>query len=79
MYRANKPLENISKLLKKKKVCADLVVPYPPGIPVLIPGQVVTEDIANFLLGLYHSSNGIEIHGLVQRGDEACLRLVKPG
>jgi hypothetical protein len=40
---------------------------------------VVTEDIANFLLGLYHSSNGIEIHGLVQRGDEACLRLVKPG
>ena len=60
-------------------ISADLVVPYPPGIPVLIPGQVVTEDIAFFLLGLYHSSNGIEIHGLVQRGDEACLRLVKPG
>ena len=59
-------------------ISADLVVPYPPGIPVLIPGQVITEEIANFLLGLYHGSTGIEIHGLVQRGDEACLRVVKP-
>jgi arginine decarboxylase len=57
-------------------ISADLVVPYPPGIPVLIPGQVITEDIANFLLGQYHSSNGTELHGLVQRGDEACLRVV---
>jgi arginine decarboxylase len=57
-------------------ISADLVVPYPPGIPVLIPGQVITEDIANFLLGLYHSKNGTEIHGLVQQGDEACFRVV---
>ena len=57
-------------------ISADLVVPYPPGIPVLIPGQVITRDIANFLLGLHHGSSGIEIHGLVQRGDEACLRVV---
>lgn len=57
-------------------ISADLVVPYPPGIPVLIPGQVINEDIANFLLGLHHSNNGTEIHGLVQRGDEACFRVV---
>ncbi len=57
-------------------ISADLVVPYPPGIPVLIPGQVITEDIANSLLGLYHSKNGTEIHGLVQQGDEACFRVV---
>lgn len=57
-------------------ISADLVVPYPPGIPVLIPGQVITQEIANFLIGLYHSSNGIEIHGMVLRGDEAYLRIV---
>lgn len=57
-------------------ISADLVVPYPPGIPVLIPGQVITQEIANFLIGLYHSNNGIEIHGLVLRGDEAYLRIV---
>ncbi|MGH8716774.1 MAG: aminotransferase class I/II-fold pyridoxal phosphate-dependent enzyme, partial [Burkholderiales bacterium] len=27
------------------RVCADQVVPYPPGIPVLVPGQVITTDI----------------------------------
>ncbi len=59
------------------RVSADLVVPYPPGIPVLIPGQEVTDSIARFLLNLYHSKNGMEIHGLVERGEGAFLRLVR--
>jgi arginine/lysine/ornithine decarboxylase len=58
-------------------VSADLVVPYPPGIPVLIPGQEITDSIASFLLNLYHSKNGTEIHGLVERGDSAFLRVVE--
>ena len=57
-------------------ISADLVVPYPPGIPVLIPGQEITDSIARFLLNLYHSKNGMEIHGLVERGDNAFLRVV---
>lgn len=59
------------------EVSADLVVPYPPGIPVLIPGQEITESIASFLLNLHHSKNGIEIHGLVERGDSAFIRVVE--
>jgi arginine/lysine/ornithine decarboxylase len=58
-------------------VSADLVVPYPPGIPVLIPGQEITASIASFLLNLYQSKNGTEIHGLVKRGDGAFLRVVE--
>lgn len=57
-------------------VCADQIVPYPPGIPVLVPGQVITAEVAQFLFDLYLGSNGIEIHGLKQRGDEALLRIV---
>ncbi len=57
-------------------ISADLVVPYPPGIPVLIPGQEISRGIAEFLLDLYHSKNGTEIHGLVERGDSAYLRVV---
>jgi arginine decarboxylase len=26
------------------RVCAELVAPYPPGVPVLVPGEVVTAD-----------------------------------
>ena len=57
-------------------ISADLVVPYPPGIPVLIPGQQITDSIARFLLNLYHSKNGMEIHGLVEHSDSAFLRVV---
>ena len=31
------------------RVCADQIVPYPPGIPVLVPGQVITPKIAEYL------------------------------
>lgn len=40
-------------------VSASFVIPYPPGFPVLVPGQVMTADILNFLLAL----DVKEIHG----------------
>jgi arginine decarboxylase len=57
-------------------VSADQIVPYPPGIPVLVPGQVITRDIAHFLYDLHHGNTGIEIHGLLEEGEEPCLRVV---
>ena len=47
--------------MKKGKVlvASSFVIPYPPGFPVLVPGQVVSEDIVKFLLALDVS----EIHG----------------
>ncbi|MCC6772147.1 MAG: ornithine decarboxylase [Gemmatimonadaceae bacterium] len=40
-------------------VCARFVTPYPPGFPVLVPGQVVTSEILDYLLAL----DVKEIHG----------------
>jgi arginine decarboxylase len=40
-------------------VASTFVTPYPPGFPVLVPGQVVSEAIINFLNALDVS----EIHG----------------
>jgi arginine decarboxylase len=40
-------------------VASSFVIPYPPGFPVLVPGQVVSEDIIRFLLAL----DVTEIHG----------------
>ena len=31
------------------KICAELVVPYPPGIPVLAPGELVTDGKVAYL------------------------------
>jgi arginine decarboxylase len=61
------------------RVCADQVVPYPPGIPVLVPGQVVTRDIAEYLAGLLRSQKRLEIHGVVHEGYQPCVRALKPG
>ncbi len=43
----------------RKLVASTFVIPYPPGFPVLVPGQVVSEEIINFLNALDVS----EIHG----------------
>ncbi|KNA18389.1 hypothetical protein SOVF_071110 isoform A [Spinacia oleracea] len=32
------------------KICGELICPYPPGVPVLIPGEVITEKALNILL-----------------------------
>ncbi len=40
-------------------VASSFIIPYPPGFPVLVPGQVVSEEIISFLLALDVS----EIHG----------------
>jgi len=40
-------------------VSASFVIPYPPGFPVLVPGQVINQEIVNFLLAI----DVKEIHG----------------
>lgn len=40
-------------------VSASFIIPYPPGFPILVPGQVVSQEILSFMLALDVS----EIHG----------------
>jgi arginine decarboxylase len=54
-------LANCLKAMEEGKelVASTFVIPYPPGFPVLVPGQVVSKEIIEFLLALDVS----EIHG----------------
>jgi len=61
------------------RVCADQIVPYPPGIPVLVPGQLITRPIVDYLGGLLHSQKRMEMHGIVHEGYLPCIRVLKPG
>ncbi|MBS1952627.1 MAG: decarboxylase [Cyanobacteria bacterium SZAS-4] len=51
----------IDDLLKsgRELVAANFVIPYPPGFPLLVPGQVITAEIMDFMRKLDVS----EIHG----------------
>jgi arginine decarboxylase len=43
----------------RELVSASFVIPYPPGFPILVPGQVISEEILAFMRAL----GGREIHG----------------
>jgi arginine decarboxylase len=58
------------------RVCADQITPYPPGIPVLVPGQLITADIIQYLVGLLRSQKRVELHGIVYDGYLPCLRVL---
>ena len=42
-------------------ISADIIAPYPPGIPVILPGEIITSDIINNVLEVKES--GIKING----------------
>lgn len=67
--------DRVNKALNGR-VAADQIVPYPPGIPVLVPGQVITPTIIDYLVGLLHSQKRVEMHGLVYDGYLPCLRVL---
>lgn len=52
-------------------VSAQTLTPYPPGIPVVIPGERITQEICNYLLDM--AAKGIRISG--QEGEK--LKMVK--
>ena len=49
-------------------VSANLVIPYPPGFPIMVPGQVITVETINFMRKLdvkeihgYHAAQGLKL------------------
>ncbi len=52
------------------RIAASSVTPYPPGIPVLVPGQLITPEIVE-ALSRYRDYQ-IEIHGLT----EGCIKVL---
>jgi arginine decarboxylase len=60
------------------RIAADQIVPYPPGIPVLVPGQLITKGIVEYLGALLHSHKRMEMHGVVHEGYLPCIRVLQP-
>ena len=58
------------------RISADQIVPYPPGIPALVPGQLITLDIVRFLLSLMRARKRTEVHGVVMDGYAPSLRVM---
>ncbi len=50
------------------RVSAAPIIPYPPGIPLIVPGEEITQEIYEHVLFLM--DNGIEIVGLMGKGKD---------
>ncbi|MGO4551322.1 hypothetical protein AB4059_09485 [Lysobacter sp. 2RAF19] len=62
--------DDVEKRLKEgpEMVSANFVIPYPPGFPIMVPGQVITADTIAFMRKLdvkeihgYHAAAGIKL------------------
>lgn len=65
-------------------VGANFVIPYPPGFPLIVPGQIVTSDIVEFMRSLdvgeihgYDPVRGLKLltPRAVEEYDAACRRV----
>lgn len=43
------------------RICGELIIPYPPGIPIIMPGEVITKEVLDFASECVHM--GIKING----------------
>ncbi len=60
------------------RVCCDQIVPYPPGIPVLVPGQLIDAGVVGYLVRLLQTQKSIDLHGLAGSEGERQLRVLTP-
>ncbi|MBE9105371.1 aminotransferase class I/II-fold pyridoxal phosphate-dependent enzyme [Nostoc cf. edaphicum LEGE 07299] len=53
------------------RICAEIVCPYPPGIPVLMPGEVITKPVLDYLQQIQ------AMGGLISGCADSSLRTLK--
>jgi lysine decarboxylase len=66
--RIESPLDDASG-----RVCARALIPYPPGIPIVCPGEVLTEEICRYVAKLRAQGEnviGLSVEGTVCVGKE---------
>jgi arginine decarboxylase len=59
------------------RVCAQFLVPYPPGIPVFIPGMRVSRSMINLVREVATTQGVHEVHGLFTRDDEIYVKVMR--
>jgi arginine/lysine/ornithine decarboxylase len=58
----NMETELIDVTLAEGRIAGDYVTVYPPGIPVCVPGEVITRENLDYLIQCYQE--GLTIHGI---------------
>lgn len=65
------PAEWVPLHVARGRVATDAIVPYPPGLPVLCPGEEITGPLVEFVYDALSSGLGLRLRGV--RGDGSVL------
>ncbi len=57
--------------LTNKRICAEIICPYPPGIPVLMPGEIITKSALDYLQQIQ------EMGGFISGCNDTSLKTLK--
>ena len=65
------------KALKKVagRIACHMVVPYPPGIPLVLPGMRISNEVVENISKLLKEKKEA-VHGILWRNDEAIIRVL---
>lgn len=55
----NSDTENIPIEISAGRICAELITPYPPGIPIIAPGEKINDSVVNLIR--YRADAGVKI------------------
>lgn len=55
------PMEMVDFRKSDGRISAEIIAPYPPGIPVILPGEIITNDIIENIIKVQQA--GIKING----------------
>lgn len=58
------------------RICSQLLVPYPPGIPVFIPGLAITRAMIRLIQSVIASDGVDAVHGLFVRGKKVFVEVL---
>ena len=58
--------EEVSLNQSTGRVMADFIALYPPGIPLLVPGEIMSEDILRTIQDSI--TMGLQVHGVTDAG-----------
>lgn len=50
------------------RISCEMAAPYPPGIPILLPGEILTPEVIELII--YYKDKGIHINGLSDKSAE---------
>ena len=69
LEKVKAPEVKISRPLKEcaGMTCAASIIPYPPGIPLACPGEILTDEIVNYVLRLREL--GEKVIGVSDKGE----------